>query len=343
MTALQSFGESVTVPVAYGNSYTLTVTGGPAIIQNSTIYVCPENEYNFTVTPHTTGTWTAYASPASGTIAPDGSQTTINVSTITYTPGPDEPASESEFSVEVSVGVVKVEITKYDEKMLVEGEFQLQAKATPEISGKKYNWSFVGTGGGKFKPNPSSDGKTKFTAKTITDPDAEGKIRISYAGADDEKEVKITRLDGIYTKDGSLTQNSGKFERGENTPHTLFAHVYKYFMYDQYRKGITESSRGGVLPMIREKFGKSSSLFPEIADALKKAIKAIESKDWSPQKYNQFDDSVKLANIYEEYFRPTTKGEFYEAIKNNRSVFTVSNHVWLGSINKTNYSGDEPQ
>ena len=86
-----------------------------------------------------------------------------------------------------------VEITKYDDRMLVEGKFDIEAKADPEVTGQKYDWSVKGREKGEFAPDPSDDGKTEFTAKEITSPGSKSFVKVKYGDAEDEKEAKITR------------------------------------------------------------------------------------------------------------------------------------------------------
>ena len=156
--------------------------------------------------------------------------------------------------------------------------------------------------------------------------------------AEDEKGVKITRLDGIYTEDSSLTQTSAVFKRGENSSHILFEHLYIYFMYDQYRKLVKISEKGGAIPMIKENFGAHSSPFLKLRSALNDWTAKYEAIDWHPPSTDAaFGDFARLA-INEDCFRidSTSTGEFVPGIKNGRQVFSVLNHKWWGSINKTN-------
>jgi len=108
-------------------------------------------------------------------------------------------------------------------------------------------------------------------------------------------------------------------------------------MYDQYRKPVKDSEKGGAKVMIKENFGAHSSPFLRIRSALNKWIAIYEAKDWHPPRTDAaFGDAVNLENIAEEDFRIDRTGEFVPGIKNGRQVFSVSNHKWWGSINETN-------
>ncbi len=233
---------------------------------------------------------------------------------------------------------VQVEITKYYKKMLVEGEFNLTAEGIPADE-DTYSWSFTGAGGGNFDPNPSDDGKTKFKTNKITSTVSESLIKVKYSVDDDEKEVKITRLDGVALRDkNDITQTQPSdhpFVRKSNTNHVLFAYTYVYLLFDQYRKRITESEYGGAKPMIKESFGKLFTPYPKLRSFMIPFLTLHSSKPWSPQETDWFHDRVLFGGIKEDFFRMKNE-EFFHTVRDGRLVFDLLNHVWHGSVNKTN-------
>jgi len=162
----------------------------------------------------------------------------------------------------------KVEITKYTERMLLEGKFHLEPKATPEDA-TKYNWSISGSGNGKFKPKASDEGKTEFAAKKITTPNAISKIKVSYSGTEDEKDVKITKVKfakyvGHIIRTGT---RYSKFIYGhsitleENDAKVLFDVEFYYKDYDQEKKFIGLSKPGGAWVYNKEILNNFSNIF----------------------------------------------------------------------------------
>jgi hypothetical protein len=171
---------------------------------------------------------------------------------------PLEPTAEAK--------AVQVEITKYDEKMLVEGKFDLTAEGKPADE-DTYSWSFTGAGGGDFVPNPSGDGKTKFKATKITSKDSESFINVKYSVANAKEEVKITRCE-YFKRESDIPRSatkvypdsrdywtylSGKFSsRNPNRKITCIEIDFEYHLYDQYKEALFDSEHGDSFSYVKE-------------------------------------------------------------------------------------------
>jgi len=125
--------------------------------------------------------WTGSLAKWAGTIPDDFSGIHHGIIQGEYTPeGKGEEPKIYTWQVDTNAKVPTVKITKCSEKMLVEGTFELEAKAEPETEGQKYDWSFEGRGKGEFDPDPSEDGNTEFTAKEITSPVNKSFVKFKY-------------------------------------------------------------------------------------------------------------------------------------------------------------------
>jgi hypothetical protein len=171
------------------------------------------------------------------------------------------------WQVDTSAQVPTVEITQSDEKMLVEGEFDLTAEGNPADE-DTYAWSFTGTGGGTFNPNPSNDGNTQFKTDEITSPVSKSFINVKYSVANDEKEAQITRCE-YFKMD---TKNQELIAADEKSPNRFthlsnifsstnildeivaFDAIFYYDLYDQYRENLKNSEKGGSSPYVKEKY-----------------------------------------------------------------------------------------
>jgi hypothetical protein len=213
-----------------------------------------------------------------GTFTPNGDSFTVTFTepgicsvTASFEGGNESEATPSDITGTATA--VKVEITEYSEKMLIEGAFDIEAKATPEISGEKYDWAFEGAGGGDFDPNPSDDGKTNFKAKKLTVPHSKSSLKVKYSKDEDEKEAQITRCE--YFKHYSQHLGFGTIETTphlficeskvispdnnpyDNIPEDLVAVFYGEFvydLYDQYRNPLSQSETGESIPYVKEEF-----------------------------------------------------------------------------------------
>jgi len=157
-----------------------------------------------------------------------------------------------------------VKITKCPDKMLVEGKFDVEADGQPKIEGEKYDWSFTGPGpkDTAFNPDPSADGKTKFTPDEITKTGQQSFVNVKYADAIDKKEAKITRCEYFKKKSGGgglfSTQlapyvyfNSCGITKGANNV-VAYGSKFVYVMFDQYKQDLFESHYGDAFPYVKE-------------------------------------------------------------------------------------------
>lgn len=125
---------TITKPVAYydpkvdANSYVLKVEakipGAGLAAVGTKIFVSTVQSYKATITPKTAGTWSAEIKDLKGKIIVSGKPFKIysakkdqgkfemHIATIKYTPGPDEPASESPFDVKVKLYFVHIKIAQ---------------------------------------------------------------------------------------------------------------------------------------------------------------------------------------------------------------------------------------
>ena len=166
----------------------------------------------------------------------------------------------------------RVDITKYTERMLVEGKFYFEAEGTPEISGEKYTWSISGTGDGKYKPKTSTSGETEFNATGTTAPGAPSTIKVEYNESEDCKPVTITK--GKFAELGGETLNNdiqqiSKFlYRSDillkkDDKKDLFDATFEYFILDQEQELISYSQKGGAKLYVREKLNNYFSAFKQ--------------------------------------------------------------------------------
>ena len=234
------------------------------------------------------------------------------------------------WQVDTHATVPKLEITKCPDKMLVEGKFELEAKAAPETEGQKYDWSFEGKGKGEFAPNPSEDGKTEFTAKEITSPDSESFVKVKYAEAEDKKEVKITRCEYFKKIKGGRGPASTQLApyiythlcgvSKQTTIVKAYATTFEYELHDQYRKELYQTIYGGAFPYVKETINELKNNF---------WMNIQYTKDWEYVQY-VFDDFVEI-NVG------------WDAIKKEDDVrlFNVAidiDHTWFASVEKGKHS-----
>lgn len=225
--------------------------------------------------------------------------------------------------------VENIEITKFYERMLVEGEFDIEAKAAREKAGEKYKWSIEGMGKGEFKPNPSDKPKTKFAAKKITDPNTVSKLKVEYAGDKDEKNVKITKPKYAKLTDFNVDPGiriskfiySGSLELRSNEEEgkTLFYGDFDYRLLDQEKKGIDTSSWGEAWVFIKENLIKFKTL---------STIDLTIQKEWDAS-LGGIGDGVHLENFKLSNIPEKNK-------KKLRIGLTVTELYldWLATINK---------
>ena len=230
-----------------------------------------------------------------------------------------------------------IEITKLDERMLVEGKFDIEAKVAKEIAGEKYNWSIAGSGKGEFeKPNPSDEPKTKFTAKKITDPNKASKLKVIYGEDEDEKDVTITKC--VYFKNYKTTLTTGKTIKPGLSRYISpilnwtsgwrpFLGAFLYELRDQDKKSLKQSKFGGTNPYIKETNIKT--LHPYLH------FKVNPTKNWKiPSGITFFADRVGAPGLYT-----------FASLKKTKKIHSGSlllsvDHTWQASVEKGKHTSD---
>jgi hypothetical protein len=219
--------------------------------------------------------------------------------------------------------------------MLVEGKFDLTAKGEPDDEGE-YSWSFKGKGGGAFNPEQSDDGKTEFNATKITSKGSQSFINVKYSVADDKKEAKITRCE--YFKRAGQNLIAAKEENPNHFTYLsatiskgapdvgipAFWAIFTYDLYDQYRKELAKSEKGGFFPYVKEKFmRKTWSMF---------LIPHEITKDWDEEEDCSFDDEIRFAVTFNHLGNENYVENFRSAIR-----WRI---MWLASVQEGKHSKD---
>ena len=145
--------------------------------------------------------------------------------------------------------VVEVVISSTFGRMLCEGNFPLKASGTPpDID--KFTWSLTGSGAGTFKPESSTNGKTKFKPTKESASEDGTTIKVTYSVASDTADTTLTIPRHAKTNSSTGHLSSPMVDR--NSSFSIFYSTFDYEMYDQFSVALVSSDRGGAIPTIRE-------------------------------------------------------------------------------------------